>query len=61
MWFLDGRAVSDVIAAGQRKRRVIPLAAWLELDVPELVDPASLPDVDITTHQLPRPEPRPES
>ncbi len=33
MWFLDGRAVSDVIAAGRLEP--IPYEKWLKLDNPQ--------------------------
>ncbi len=33
MWFFDGRAVTDVIAAGQRPKP-IPFEEWVRLDNP---------------------------
>ncbi len=48
MWFLDGRAVSDVITAGQRPEP-IPLAEWLRFDNP--LDGAG-PAADRLRHQL---------
>ena len=57
MWY----HVSDRIAEADCKRRVIPLAVWMELDVPELPELTRMPEVDIANHRLPRPKPLPPS
>ena len=63
MWFLDGRAVTDVIAAGRLEP--IPYEEWLRLDSPldgaglaaeQLRETLGLPAGDTAP-----PEPRPES
>ncbi len=61
MWFLDGRAVSDVIAAGRLEP--IPYEEWLRLDNPlDGAGPAAerLREL-IEDAVLLQPKPRPQS